>query len=327
VLKAVQESETYELVGSYAKIYPKFIKIFEFDSPIKQRISGLESRSPNEVHPKKSSSGGNYIDDSLRRTKTAIADITICNDFDLFVTFTFKKDRYDIQKTKNKMSKWLKNQRELHGKFDYVIVPEFHKDKKAIHFHALFKGYKGKLHKTKIVQKGRPIYNITSYKLGFSTAAKIDNVEKVSSYVRKYITKDMPQFPGKKHYWVSNQLKRPITQRNPNYYKNPQNKFTEIFKKQWLTVYRSDITIPQLAEVTEGNLSWKQLTSTNLLRMFISLKGYPKQDAHTIYSLSNSLTKSSLTFSLIKTRQTQLFFQKSSKSLPNRRPSPHDILD
>ena len=59
--------------------------------------------------------------------------------------------------------------------------------------------------------KGRIIYNLTNYKLGYTTATIIDSVEASQHYITKYISKDLIELSkGKKRYWVSKNLKRPI---------------------------------------------------------------------------------------------------------------------
>ena len=93
----------------------------------------------------------------------------------------------------------------------YLVVPEQHKDG-AFHFHGLFSGidylpftFSGKLDK-----QGRPIYNIGSYKWGFTTATKVGDSAKASSYLCKYVTKDLCAVTaGKKRYWASKNVKRP----------------------------------------------------------------------------------------------------------------------
>ena len=160
------------------------------------------------------------IERSLRKTKTLIADYVLCNDFELFATFTFSpkktSDRFKPEVVKLQMANWLKNQQARYGKFSYLIVSEFHADRKALHFHALIKGYKGILEETGKSSKGRLIYYFKSYTLGFNSAVKIDNPEKVSSYIRKYITKDMPQFRGKHRFWATHDLTKPRAQDNIN---------------------------------------------------------------------------------------------------------------
>lgn len=161
------------------------------------------------------------IQRSQRRTRSNIFDIIACNQFDMFVTFTFSHDRFDIQKSKTKMMNWLKSQQKIHKKknlkpFGYIIIPEFHKDRKAIHFHALLKDYKGDVVLSSnpktgkpVIQKGKLIYNIKSYKSGHTNMTYIVNQLATARYVTKYVTKDIINLPNQRRYWHSSDLKRP----------------------------------------------------------------------------------------------------------------------
>lgn len=221
-------------VFAYAKIYPNMTRLIKFKTPRLVPVAGYElsekekqRRAAARRNPKDDAMSAL---DSIRRARTRLRDIVISNDFDLFCTFTFAKDRYNVDHLKKQMSFWLENQQKRKGKFAYLIVPEFHKDGKAIHFHALFKGYKGELkdtgHKTK---RGQISYIMPSYTLGYSTAVKIDNIEAVGSYVRKYITKDMPTFRGKKRYWCSQGLVRPIKVANPVIFDDDLAEFEDMY--------------------------------------------------------------------------------------------------
>jgi hypothetical protein len=250
------EYQIYQTVQAYAKYYPNKTLLIRYDIPRKVRVPGFEPQI-QEFKPKLNS--GLLWEESLRRTKTTIADLIICNEFDLFTTFTFDKkkvDRYSITECKKKMGKWLKNQREIHGKFKYIIVPEHHKDG-AIHFHALFKNYRGKLIKGNTKTKtNRTIYNISSYQLGYSTAIPIDsNIEKVGNYVKKYITKDMPLFPGKKRYWSSQGLVRPLLVANPQIDPFTLLEFAQNYNKNGMEILsRSGTLQPQATNLKE--LQW-----------------------------------------------------------------------
>lgn len=159
------------------------------------------------------------IERSVRRSQQLIQNYVLNNEFDLFCTFTFspkKTERQNADLVKKKMARWLKNQQVRYGKFDYLIVPELHKDKKSLHFHALFAGYKGILVDANKRINGRKSFNFKSYTLGFNSAVRIDNKNAVSSYVRKYITKDMPQFHGKHRFWATRGLKPPRIEINPD---------------------------------------------------------------------------------------------------------------
>lgn len=126
------------------------------------------------------------------------------------------------------MSNWLKNQTKRNGKFQYVVVPEFYKDGKSLHFHALLSGYGGKIKESRnangylIKKRGEQIYELSGYTLGFTNLQKIKQNSKIKTafYIIKYISKDMPIFENKNRYWVSKNLKKPVREYNPdNWYK------------------------------------------------------------------------------------------------------------
>ena len=263
-----KEYETYQDVSSYLKTYPKFIRLIKYDQPIKVKIKGFEE-SQKQIKIKHSGRPNpECLVESIRRSKTTLTDLTICNEFDLFVTFTFAKDRQNADLLKRRMSQWLKNEKLRHGYFQYVIVPEFHKDKKSIHFHALFKNYKGTLLDSHHRINNRKAYNIKSYTLGYSTAVKIDNIKKVSSYIRKYITKDMPKFEKKKRYWCSTKLQRPTITANPDIDPFTYSQLVEKWKKVGLTIYEAQTTITNVKLNNWGN-EWKiQLSTLSMMSSY-----------------------------------------------------------
>lgn len=154
---------------------------------------------------------------SVERTRVAVQDICACNQFDLFCTFTFDPKRYQSKKIlwcKQYMNNWIRNSKARHSKhLQYLIIPEKHKSG-AIHFHALFKYYEGKLKSSGVYQNGREVFNIPNWHFGFSTCCKIDNQEAVAHYISKYITKDMILFDGNKRYYCSQGLERPVRTHN-----------------------------------------------------------------------------------------------------------------
>jgi len=207
-------SDAHFLVQNFAKVYPNKITIFEYPYGFYKLKEGFEPSQPKPhtnlgKHKDQVLSRLNSSERSLRRTKTLISDLVLSNSFDMFATFTFKDHRDNMDMCRSRMINWLKSQQKQHGRFQYVIVPEFHKDGKSLHFHALLGGYKGQLVDSGKKVNGRKAFNIKSYRTGFSTVIKIDNVEKVSSYVKKYITKDMPMITSKKRFWCSTELARP----------------------------------------------------------------------------------------------------------------------
>lgn len=170
---------------------------------------------------------------SLRRTEKNLKALIRSNRFSWFMTFTFDSkytDRQDVDECKRKMNAWLKRIQKKYGKFEYVIVPEFHHDGVSIHFHALLTSYQGQVVEAinpktgqQILKRGRPVFNFPDYRLGFTTATKIldepDEQRKAHGYLLKYVTKSFIDFPNKRRYWPSRTLRRPPELYNPpDYY-------------------------------------------------------------------------------------------------------------
>ncbi len=184
----------------------------KFDEITNTKIAKLESETD--------------LERSLRRAKKRIGDYILCNDFDMFATFTIKDDRQNSARSRRRVLGWLKHQRTRNGKFRYIVVPEFHKDRQSLHFHALLGNYTGKVQQASnpntnkpLVQKGVPTFQITGYTLGFTNMKYIgitqEDKTRLSAYIKKYITKDMPLFEGKQRYWVSKGLALPDIENNP----------------------------------------------------------------------------------------------------------------
>lgn len=155
---------------------------------------------------------------SVRRSRVLISDYVLCNKFDMWCTFTFNKqkhDRQDVNHCKSVMQLWLERRKRKNHAFKYLIVPEYHKDG-ALHFHALISGYNGTLKATKLKTKTNKIVHvITGYRAGNAQAVFIDDdYDRIIGYLKKYITKDMPLLYGKRRFWCSTNLNKPIKTRN-----------------------------------------------------------------------------------------------------------------
>lgn len=220
------------------KEYPDMLKIVIYREPMKVGSNAGKKR------PKKVSSVPS--ERSIFRTRAVLEDLCICNCFDLFCTFTFDPKRYNSKNLlycRKYMNTWIQNAKKRHSKnLQYLVVPELHKSG-AIHFHALLKFYEGTLKDSKHTQGGRKVYNIPHWHFGFSTAVKIDNQEAVSRYIRKYITKDMLLLPGKKRYFCSQDLVRPIRSYNValDFLRNVKVDFSADHDCEFYTVSKSDL--------------------------------------------------------------------------------------
>lgn len=170
----------------------------------------------NNIKRHKSQVGEDYEPtvSSLRRTRTLIRDIILCNDFNLFATFTFSPDkiydRFSYYSCLSKITRWVHNQHEKSPDLIYIFVPERHKSG-AWHFHALLGNFNGTMKKTPHKSDyGADIYNITAYRGGFTTACYFDNKDLVASYICKYISKDFIKFFNRRRFICSKNLNRPV---------------------------------------------------------------------------------------------------------------------
>ena len=223
-------AKPYQAIYSYATYYPGMVRLFVPNSP--RLVFRPEVESYGEPKKRvKGDKGGISEEDlerSVRQSRKTLRDLLLRNKFDWFVTLTIAEDRHDAEKSVTKVLTWLKNQRQRNGAFRYVMVTERHKDG-ARHFHAVFGDYPGKMVRAinpktgkPLRQHGRQIYNLVEYRSGFSTAkcigGKLEDRQKVSSYIAKYITKDMVAEFGKKRYWRSRGLQQSVKERNPIWY-------------------------------------------------------------------------------------------------------------
>lgn len=208
------------VISNITKEYNDMIKVVVYKQPqyFVREESQYVKRTPHEVSK-------DYVPSisSVRRTKELVQDIVLCNNFEWFVTFTFnpkKVNRYNYYACQSAMCRWFSHQRErsLHKnrELKYLVIPEQHKDG-AWHFHALMSGYTGTLHDSgQVTSQLRPIYNITSFRSGFTTAVQIDSKEGVSTYITKYITKAFVKTFNKRRFYCSKNLARPKRELNSN---------------------------------------------------------------------------------------------------------------
>lgn len=156
---------------------------------------------------------------SASRTIHKIYDIARSNYWEWFLTFTFSpekvKDRTDYEELSKKLSNWLKRMRKDCPDMVYLVVPELHKDGKSYHFHGLFADIDnlGLVDSGTVDKDGNTVYNVGSYKFGFTTAERIRDLGRSCSYLSKYITKDLCVVTkGKKRYWSSRNVKLPVVE-------------------------------------------------------------------------------------------------------------------
>lgn len=150
---------------------------------------------------------------NANRTKQMVFQYSRCAFWEWFVTFTFsgeKIDRYNYDDCSKAVRSWLHNQRRVAPELQYLVVPEQHKDG-AWHFHGLLARCGDmKFYPSGIYQDGVEVYNMIKYQYGYTTATKVKDIDRVSKYVGKYITKNICDLtPGKQRYFVSQNLPLP----------------------------------------------------------------------------------------------------------------------
>lgn len=199
---------------------------------------------------------------STTRSKNKIYSIARSNTWDYFITLTFNKDkvnRYDYESCCNKLKNWLDRYRRECLDLHYLIVPEQHKDG-AWHFHGLISGgdYSSFVDSGK-KDKKNVIYNIDNYKLGFTTATRIRDTLKASSYICKYITKDCyKNIPtGKKRYWYSKNIQilefsiMATVEQIETYKKNPDLTYVSKVKNEWNEIHYLEFNYEERKKVHE----------------------------------------------------------------------------
>lgn len=210
---------------SFYKIYNTKEKIY------KNGLRKLQKTSFDVVIGKTSNNSKNgnstleelekYEKRHLKEKKEKILDLALNNNhWQYFVTLTFNDQElggeYTHEKAIELLRKWIDNQKHQNRNMSYLLVSEFHKSGR-LHFHGIFSNVpKWKLEKAinsktgkSMVVNGKQIYNLTNYKLGFTTVSEVESQEKVSSYISKYISKELINLKFKKAFWYSRDLEKP----------------------------------------------------------------------------------------------------------------------
>lgn len=205
------------VTDSSCEVWNPLLNAYEYypDSPDKcwrNIFSGDIEKKPDIYVPEdmeKKKARSEYV--SRARSLNRVYHLARSNVWDWFFTLTFnpeKVDSFDYDSAKKALSIWLNNVKKKCPDMVYLLVPELHKSGR-IHFHGLFSkcddlGFADSGHRTK---KGQVIYNVGSYKLGWSTATRVDDNTRVTKYLSKYITKDLCNSTfGKKRYWASRNI-------------------------------------------------------------------------------------------------------------------------
>ncbi|MDE6492157.1 MAG: hypothetical protein K2L37_03300, partial [Lactobacillus sp.] len=137
------------------------------------------------------------LSNNIARARSKVKELVLCNPWDYWCTFTLDKskyDRYNLKGYVKGLGEFLHsyNRRcEPEDKVRYLLIPEMHKDG-AWHMHGFIKGIKAvDLYKNK---NGFLSWRQYEERFGFISMKRIageDAMEKLSSYMCKYMTKDI----------------------------------------------------------------------------------------------------------------------------------------
>lgn len=157
----------------------------EFESPLEDW---------DDMPNKKGSVNSSKLSNNLSRAKSRVREYVLCNPWDYWCTFTINPnlyDRYDLKTYFKDFSKFIRNYNRYCNDVDcikYLFVAEMHQDS-AWHLHGFIKGIKSK--DLYINDYGFLTWKQYEKKFGFISMSKIQNLEKASSYMLKYMTKDV----------------------------------------------------------------------------------------------------------------------------------------
>lgn len=151
---------------------------------------------------------------SARRAKIGAFDAILCNhDLDTFATITYApesvEDRCSYDDCYNILRPWLSNRVQRRG-LKYILCPERHKSG-GIHMHMICNSEALQIVRARNAHTGRvmshngnPLYNLSDWTAGFSSAEIIrdgdGDREAVAKYIFKYMGKQMGQKIGGRYF-------------------------------------------------------------------------------------------------------------------------------
>ena len=187
---------------------------------------------------------------SLSASKNRIYNIARSNTWQWFITLTFDRnnnDSSDYEIVTRRLKTFLNHlQQRKCPDMKYLIVPELHADKEHYHFHGLLSNvdnlrfcFSGKFDK-----KENPIFNILDWTYGFTTATQVKDTNRASSYITKYVTKDIDlKLKNKKRYLCSRNIDR------------TEPEFMMMYEEDFLEVYADDIAHAKNVKVAAAHQS------------------------------------------------------------------------
>lgn len=192
--------------------------LYRYNSQVSKLVVCAKVRKPGyeladgcrAYTPKGGAGNEEKLPPNIRRAKSKVFELALCNSFTHFCTLTFSpelvKDRHDLDGCMKSFCKWLSNynHRKASGMVQYLLIPEQHQDG-AWHMHGLISGIPaddlrefrlGEHLPTAILRElanGHQVVQWTAYdkKFGYCTLSPVRSPEAVAKYITKYVTKEL----------------------------------------------------------------------------------------------------------------------------------------
>ena len=145
------------------------------------------------------------IMNSRNRTIKNLYNIARSNNWNWFCTFTFdtkKVNSTNYDTVMSEISSYMKGLRKKYKDMKYLLIPELHEDKKKYHVHGLLANIPDECFVYLRSLKGRDVYHLYNYRLGFDYHTKVDDNNKVVRYITKYITKALMETTKNKRRYI-----------------------------------------------------------------------------------------------------------------------------
>lgn len=176
-----------------------------YELVVRKFPNGLKESTTEKINDEK-------LSNSISRSRTAIFEYSMVNDFDYFITLTLnpsKRDVFDLDGYIKNFGQFIRDLRKKYStKIEYLLVPEKHKSG-AWHLHGLIKG----IPQEQLFKNNNGYLDWRDYKLkfGYASLSPVRNKVAISKYITKYITKgfgDNAERKNKKLYYNSRGLKK-----------------------------------------------------------------------------------------------------------------------
>lgn len=174
-------------------------------------LTGLKFKDPHQKLKKFLWSSYDFkLQNNISRAKSNIFNIVSYNKFEFFYTQTINSiySRNDLNLLISKFRNYTKYLRKQYNDdFYYLLIPEYHQDKKNWHLHGFLSRAYGL---DSYINKNGYLSVFTLDKIGFNSISKIKNYTACCKYITKYITKNIALDikKGEHFYYCSQGLKR-----------------------------------------------------------------------------------------------------------------------